>query len=246
MTVDSIYQEFLQDIENEDGFYLYFRVDNLIQKLKRYYLENKSSDMLSLIYTLERSYKSSFHYVKEAPRKMLNVYLPVSCYEQPAIKQAIFKMEDEDYSTIDKVDILVGMMAFSSRVENNISSFEGKKLASYNCDEYIIFGEFLRKITNPYHDWIVPILTSSMVQEKMDDFSKGDSINYLMNIYDRFYSIFFPNGEQDINTFDLFSFIDFNTSDGMECQIPHVYVKQIYSNLNQIDIRDSVKKKEYS
>ena len=85
-----------------------------------------------------------------------------------------------------------------------------------------------------------------MVQEKMDDFSKGDSINYLMNIYDRFYSIFFPNGEQDINTFDLFSFIDFNTSDGMECQIPHVYVKQIYSNLNQIDIRDSVKKKEYS
>lgn len=246
ITVDNIYQNFLEEVKKEDDSCLYSKIGSLLCKLKCYCLENRNRELLSLIFTLERSYNSSIRYIEEKPRTMATAYLPVAFYEQPAIKKAIFIMEEEDYSIIDKLEILIGMLAFSSRIENVVSSYERKKLASYTVDQYIIFGEVLRKITDPYHDWIVPIFTSDRVQQRIRKTSKEDSINYLMKVFNQFYNVFFPNDEQDKNTFDLFSYIDLYTEDNLDYQIPSNYMRQIYSKLDEVEDKGFTKKKVYS
>ena len=177
VTLDDIYNDFICSIHSYNPDIL-LQMENLVQNFQIYSYQQQDSLLISQSLKLSRTYHNGLLYCNHTDI-------------DDHFVQALSYIHYQEESVLEKIEKIRGIFAFYSRIDNNISRYEKRKNVSYDINSYIVYGEFLKNILDPFYDWIVPIISSKLIEETIENLSLKQSLFYLKYLYHHFYRLFF-------------------------------------------------------
>lgn len=227
MTLDDIYNDFICSIHSYNPDIL-LQMENLVQNFQICSYQQQDSLLISQSLKLSRTYHNGLPYWNHTDI-------------DDHFMQALFCIHYQDEPILDKIEKIRGIFAFYSRRDNNISCYEKRKNASYDINSYIVYGEFLKNILDPFYDWVVPIISSKLIEETIENLSLEQSLFYLKYLYYHFYRLFFPYHNQNLELMDIFSEIDMFREDILS--LSDTTISFLYQNIREVQAKIFIKNK---